>query len=83
MAKKAKKEKEESVAKKLKDNFEAIAKLRERSKEIQRLLTVEPIIVKEEQRLANELLLVFRAIERLEEERIEELKAVVPNHHLA
>ncbi len=65
----------DDLAKKLKDNFEAIAKLRERSKEIQRLLTVEPITVKKEERLATELRSVFRTIKALEKKRSDKLYA--------
>jgi hypothetical protein len=66
--------KKDSLAKELTDNFEAIAKLRERSKEIHRVLTLGPIAVKEEERLADELRLVFRAIRRLEKKRLDELR---------
>jgi hypothetical protein len=67
-----------TLATRLKDNFEAIAKLRERSKELQRLLTVGPISIKEEERLAEEFLLVIRTIRRLENERLGELRTAVP-----
>ena len=59
------------LAKKLKNNFEAIEKLRERSRELQRLLTVQPITVEEEERLATELASVYRTIKVLHEQRCE------------
>jgi wobble nucleotide-excising tRNase len=66
-----------SLAKDLKDNFEAVEKLRERVKEIQRLLGVENITLTEEMRLAEELTKVFGAIRRVESHR-DELYAPPP-----
>ncbi len=70
---KEKKKKKEDLAKNLKDNFEAVAKLRERAKEVQRLLTVENIAVREEQRLAKELTSILQTVERLETNRRKKL----------
>lgn len=61
------------LARGLKDNFDAIAKLRDRSKEIQRLLTLGPTVIRDEVRLADELKSVFRTIRALEKERRDRL----------
>ncbi len=60
-----------TLARDLKDNFEAIEKLRGRVKEIQRLLGVENITLDEEQRLAVELTKIFQAIRTVESHRNE------------